>query len=144
MAFPDPELGLVISYSYLWHHEHNAGREEGAKDRPCVIVLSVRRPTRDVVTVRVAPVTHRPPGNPHTAFELPAAVKRHLGLDTERSCVILDEVNEFAWPGYDLRPIGKSHDRYAYGFLPPRLFNALLLRLGAVWQAGLGKATPRD
>jgi hypothetical protein len=34
MAFPEPQLGLVISYAYLWHHEHRAGRDEGAKDRP--------------------------------------------------------------------------------------------------------------
>ncbi len=29
MALPDPQLGLVISYSYLWHHEHHAGRDGG-------------------------------------------------------------------------------------------------------------------
>jgi hypothetical protein len=96
VAFPDPQLGLVISYSYLWHYEHNAGRDEGAKDRPCVIVLAVGRPGRDVVTVRVAPVTHRPPANPRTTFELPPALKQHLGLDAERSWVILDEINELA------------------------------------------------
>jgi hypothetical protein len=40
-----------------------------------------------------------------TAVELPQAVKRHFGLDTDRPCVVLDEVNEFTWPGFDLRPI---------------------------------------
>jgi hypothetical protein len=144
MAFPDPQLGLVISYSYLWHYEHDAGRDEGVKDHPYVIVLSVHRPNPDVVTVRVAPITHSLPPNPRTAFELPAAIKQHLGLDAERSWIILDEVNEFAWPGYDLRPIGKSRDRYAYGFLPPRLFDSMLTKLGQIWQAGLGKTTPRD
>jgi hypothetical protein len=34
MPIPTPEPGLVISYAYLWHHEHEAGREEGRKDRP--------------------------------------------------------------------------------------------------------------
>jgi len=29
MPIPDPEPGLVISYAYLWHHEHQTGREEG-------------------------------------------------------------------------------------------------------------------
>jgi len=28
MPIPNPEPGLVISYAYLWHHEHRAGREE--------------------------------------------------------------------------------------------------------------------
>lgn len=31
MTLPDPEPGLVISYAYLWHHEHARGREEGLK-----------------------------------------------------------------------------------------------------------------
>jgi hypothetical protein len=45
MPIPNPEPGLVISYAYLWHHEHRAGREEGQKDRPSVIVLAVERET---------------------------------------------------------------------------------------------------
>jgi PadR family transcriptional regulator, regulatory protein PadR len=34
MSIPNPEAGLVISYAYLWHTEHQAGQEEGRKDRP--------------------------------------------------------------------------------------------------------------
>ena len=40
MPIANPEPGLVISYAYLWHHEHQTGREEGQKDRPTVIVLA--------------------------------------------------------------------------------------------------------
>jgi hypothetical protein len=29
MPILNPEPGLVISYAYFWHHEHQAGREEG-------------------------------------------------------------------------------------------------------------------
>jgi len=47
MAIPTPEAGLVISYAYLWHHEHQAGREEGQKDRPSVIVLAGEREADD-------------------------------------------------------------------------------------------------
>jgi hypothetical protein len=144
MALPDPEPGLVISYSYLWHHEHNAGRDEGTKSRPCVIVLAIDRPADRAVVVRVAPVTHRAPGVAVAAVEIPSAVKRHLGLDEERSWVILDEVNEFAWPGFDLRPIAPSRDRFAYGFLPPRLFDRLMAKLAAVWDSGQGKSASRD
>ena len=79
MAFPEPQLGLVLSYAYLWHHEHEAGRSEGVKDRPCVIVLALARPGEGRTLVRVVPVTHTPPTNPQTAFELPPAVKNHLG-----------------------------------------------------------------
>jgi len=33
---------------------------------------------------------------------------------------------------------------FAYGFLPPRLFGQLMIRLRGVWSRGHGKATPRD
>lgn len=144
MALPEPKLGLVISYSYLWHHEHNAGRDEGAKSRPCVILLAIDRPDDGTLMVRVAPITHSPPGAPAAALAIPAAVKRLLGLDDERSWVILDEVNEFAWPGFDLRPIPPTRDRFTYGFVPPRLFDQLMVKLAQVWTAGHGKSTPRD
>jgi hypothetical protein len=96
------------------------------------------------VMVRVVPVTHSQPDNPSAAVELPVTVKRHLGLDDGRSWVILDEINEFAWPGFDLRSVPGSRDRFAYGFLPPRLFDQLLMKLRDVWSGGQGKTTPRD
>ncbi len=36
MEFPEPEVGLVISYSYLWNDEAADGHVEGRKARPCV------------------------------------------------------------------------------------------------------------
>lgn len=47
MPIPNPEPGLVISYAYLWHDEQQAGREEGRKDGPSVIVLAVERDADD-------------------------------------------------------------------------------------------------
>jgi hypothetical protein len=143
MALPGPRPGLVISYAYLWHHEHRAGQEEGVKDRPCVIVLAMERPTDRSPLVRVVPVTHSAPDMLTPAIELPRAVKRHLGLDESRSWVVLDEINEFAWPGFDLRPVPRSRDSFTYGFLPPRLFEQLTTTLRKVWSQGQGRATPR-
>jgi hypothetical protein len=82
MALPDPECGLVISYAYLWRHESERGIEEGRKDRPCAIVLSVSRAGEAFPTVTVAPITHAPPGDPRVAIEIPAPIKRHLGWMT--------------------------------------------------------------
>jgi hypothetical protein len=106
----------VISDAYLWHREHEAGRDEGRKDRPSVIVLAIERPANDMTVVVVLPITHAPPADPMAAVEIPASVKRHLGLDEERSWIVVTEGNEFDWPGYDIRKIGHS-DRYDYGFL---------------------------
>ncbi|WP_338049140.1 hypothetical protein [Rhodoplanes elegans] len=41
MDIPRPVSGLVIRYAYLWRREHLAGRDEGVKDRPCAVLLSV-------------------------------------------------------------------------------------------------------
>jgi hypothetical protein len=144
MAIPEPQLGLVISYSYLWHNEYRVGREEGVKTRPCAIVFARQHSHDGSFLVRVVPITHTPPGDASTALELPPAVKRHLGLDNDRSWIVIDEINEFAWPGFDLRPIPPSRDTFAYGFLPPRLFDRLMTKLREVWKNGQGKATPRD
>lgn len=142
MPLPEPRPGLVISFSYLWHREHRSGREEGSKTRPCVIVVAVATIT-DATIVRVVPITHSSPSDSSCAFELSAAVKRHLGLDDQRSWVILDEINEFAWPGFDLRPIPPSRNRFDHGFLPPRLFDQLIARMREAWVSGRGKVTPR-
>jgi hypothetical protein len=144
MAIAEPQPGLVISYAYLWHHEHRDGREEGAKTRPCVIIIAAHDQADGAVVVRVVPVTHSAPDDPDTALEVPLAVKRHLGLDSDRSWIILDEVNEFTWPGFDLRPIPRSRASFAYGFIPPRLFDSLMTKLRDVWNKGHGRATPRD
>ncbi len=125
MPIPNPEPGLVISYSYLWHGEYKTGQEEGRKDRPSVIVLAVERKTDEATVVAVLPITHSAPSDPKTAVEIPLPVKRHLDLDDGRSWIVVTEGNEFIWPGYDLRRIPKT-DRYEYGFLPPRLFNQVI------------------
>jgi hypothetical protein len=121
MPIPTPEPGLVISYAYLWHHEHKSGQDEGRKDRPSVIVLAVERSDGSTV-VTVLPITHSAPTDPTAAVEIPAVIKQHLGLDDARSWVIVSEGNEFAWPGYDLRKI-PGGDSYHFGFLPPRFFD---------------------
>src|SRR5580658_1228640 len=143
MAIPTPEAGLVISYAYLWHHEHQAGREEARKDRPSVIVLAVERESDGAIVVTVVPVTHRAPADRAAAVEIPTAIKRHLGLDDDRSWVVVAEGNEFLWPGYDLRKI-RNAVRYDYGFLPPRFFNQVLEAFVTWSQTGKHRLASRD
>lgn len=122
MALPTPEVGLVIRYSYLWHHEAMRGQEEGQKDRPCVIVLAAK--DNHVV---VAPITHTPPAKGASALELPGTVKAQLGLDYERSWVVTNDVNYFQWPGPDVRP-AKGQD-WAFGTLPPGTLKTVLQKV---------------
>jgi len=122
MKFPEPGPGLVFRYSYLWHAESTQGREDGTKDRPCAVVLSVR----DVLgreNVVALPVTHSQPRDPLEAVEIPEGTKRRLGLDAQRSWIVLTESNRFIWPGPDLRPSRNGDlDSVAYGLLPRKFF----------------------
>ncbi len=94
MSLPTPKPGLVIGYSYLLAREHSQGAEEGIKDRPCAIVAAQQIiEGREVVTV--LPITHTPPFDPADAVEIPALVKRHLGLYDSRSWIVVTETNDF-------------------------------------------------
>jgi len=119
---PAPHAGLVIRYSYLWKWKFDAGREEGSKDRPCAIVVAVTDDEGET-EVMVLPVTHTPPHDADDAVEIPRATKQRLGLDGDRSWIVITELNEFTWPGPDLRPVPGGDGSIAYGVLPPRLFN---------------------
>lgn len=145
MAIPAPEPGLVISYSFLWSDEAAEGHAEGRKTRPCAIVLVLVPAENEggAPGVYVAPITHSAPLDPEVAVEIPQTVKRHLGLDRERSWVVLQELNAFVWPGYDLRQIPDVPGEYVYGLLPPRFFDALRERFAALYKARAAKVIPR-
>lgn len=140
MTVPHPEPGLVVSYVYLWHHEQQAGRDEGRKDRPCLIVLVEAEGKEQAVTV--LPITTLEP-QPGTAIEIPPAVARHLGLDAAQSWIILNEGNAFLWAGYDLRRIQRT-GAYHHGVLPPRFFNQVVSAFAACHQAGKADFVSRD
>lgn len=130
MSLPrTPFPGLIVRYSFLWSDEAAQGRTEGRKDRPCVVVLAVRRESGSSMRVRVVPITHAP-HDPERSVAVPPKLKRHLGLDADASWIVLDEANEFVWPGVDLRPISRAkRGVWTYGTLPNDLFEEIRDRL---------------
>jgi hypothetical protein len=123
---PVPRPALVIRYSYLWYREHAEGREEGIKDRPSAIIAAVTTGAEGEWRVLVLPITHTPPQDASDALEIPPETKHRLGLDGERSWIVLTEWNEFTWPGPDLRLASNGDENsVAYGFLPARFFEKL-------------------
>ena len=76
-SLPRPHSGRVVGYSYLWEAEFRAGIEEGAKDRPCAVVIATRTEDGDLV-VTVAPITHSPPMNVQHGVELPPSFMRQV------------------------------------------------------------------
>jgi hypothetical protein len=72
--------------------------------------------------VTVLPVTHTPPSDPALAVEIPHATKQRLGLDDDRSWVVLTEANRFTWPGPDVcMAIRGDPASVLYGGLPGKL-----------------------
>jgi hypothetical protein len=144
VAFPEPVPGLVIRYSYLWRREYERGQEEGVKDRPCAVVMVVTDAQGEKV-VTVLPVTHTPPSQADLAVEIPYATKERLGLDAERSWVMLSEANRFAWPGPDVRmkEPGGGPESIACGLLPRVVFQEIRDKFGDAIEASLARVIQR-
>lgn len=104
------KIGHVLRYVYLFKSEAAAGRDEGVKERP-VVVLHV---DHDGQRVYVLPVTTKGDGKAG-AIPLPTEVVSSCGL-APHSSVLVTEYNHFRWLGFDIRPVGEG---YIAGRLPP-------------------------
>jgi hypothetical protein len=127
----EPKVGFVLRYAYLWHDEFLHAEDAGRKDRPCVLIVATSRlDAEGRMSVRVLPITHSVPNDPEATIEIPPATKLRLGLDGERSWIVLSEGNSFVWPGPDVRPVpNKRPPTIYYGPLPPKLFRIVVTRL---------------
>jgi hypothetical protein len=109
-----------------------------------VIVLVVTGGGPDEQIVTVLPITHAPPAGTTLALEIHPAVKRRLGLDDDRSWVVLTEANRLIWPGPDLRPaIPGDSGSVAYGLLPYVMFEDIRLKFIAALKAHAAQTVPR-
>ncbi len=137
MTLPEPKPGLVVRYDYLWTHEAAAGREQG-KDRPACLVAATDSAARPRYVV-LLPITHLAPTGATVGIEIPARVKRAIGLDDAPSWVIVSEHNVDEWPNGGLSPVPGQDEIFAYGFLPPGLFaqiKAAFLELARMKKTG--------
>ena len=83
-----------------------------------------------LLVATLLPITHSAPKRNDEAVELPPQLKAHLGLDSERSYIVLTEANDFIWPGLDLRPISRTRPGvFHFGVIPPRFFTHFRDRL---------------
>lgn len=64
------KVGHVFRYSYLWHWQYLEGREEGDKDRPCLVLALVTTLEDGTPIVRVLPISHTPPARADEAIEI--------------------------------------------------------------------------
>lgn len=116
-----PQAGMVLRYSFLWAHEAERGQDEGAKDRPVVVLILMA----DGEEAVVAPITTQPPEAGATAIKIPSRVRAHLGLDADQSWISIATLNRFVWPGPDLRAVpDRTPSTALYGYIPQKLLDA--------------------
>ena len=120
MPLPEPKPGLIIRYDYLWRREAAVGRGQG-KDRPACLVAASDSSLRPRYVV-ILPITHSPPAGDTIGIEIPASVRRAVGLNDEQCWVVISEHNVDEWPNAGLQPIPGRPGVFSYGFVPPRLF----------------------
>jgi hypothetical protein len=126
VALPDPKPGLVVGYDYLWSSEAAAGRDEG-KERPTCLVAASDSLTKPRYVV-LLPITHSPPDASTVGIEIPARVKRAIGLDEAPSWVVVSKYNVDGWPNAGLSPLPGKPGIFGYGFIPPGLFAQIKAR----------------
>lgn len=88
-----------------------------------MVVVIARTTDGERTQLLVAPITHSRP-EAGEGVEIPPPVKRHLGLDKDRSWIIATELNRFIWPGPDVRVVPTGETPY-YGEIPAKLFEEL-------------------
>ena len=104
--------------------------------------MTVKNGLTEVV---VAPVTTQFPGPEDVSIEIPAQVKKHLGMDDRRSWIVTGELNRFNWPGPDIRPAPSQSDRSPYyGKIPGRLLETVREAMRLHVKAGRLKVTKRS
>ena len=119
-----------------------APRRAASKDRPCAVVLAVARGRRLRRGRRRA--NHVERARAADGVELPAKTRRRVGLQDAPCWVVLTEVNRFAWPGPDLRPVETAAGpSWSYGLLPARLFERARDGIVARARARTLRAVPR-
>lgn len=124
----DLRAGDVIRYDYLWKEEHDAGRRDGAKDRPCAVVLTSATQEDGSKQVIVVAISHTPPKPEEGAIEIPPKLAHHLRLDAHRCWIKTQQVNVLSWqPGRIPHGIVPLKDgSWKYGQLPGSLGKRLL------------------
>ena len=122
MRRPEPKHGLVIRYHFLWDHEAIKGRQDSAKDRPCIIVQAVKQSEDGKQAVLPAPITHTPPGE-QNGIEIPHSVAKHIGLDDQGQWIKTNALNRVSWDDPGIIPANKK--QWEYGRLPKWLYDQI-------------------
>jgi hypothetical protein len=128
MPLPQPELGLVVHYGFVWSSADRRPPPDAGKDRPCLIVdlFEIEEPPgRKTLRVTYLPISHTEPRDGESAKLISPRVANHLKLSVEKSYLYTSYACEDDWP-FDLSQVPGQKGRFDYGLIPPALFNAVV------------------
>lgn len=119
----------MVQYGFVWAGTGRRPPPDAGKDRPCLIIALQRieepaLPGRATTRVTYLPISHTAPSSDEQAIPIPPRVARHLGLTSERSYLYVSYAVQDDWP-FDVAHLPGSRDRFDYGFVPPRFFEAV-------------------
>lgn len=97
------------------------------KDRPACLVAASDPGARPRFVV-ILPITHSAPTADAVGVEIPARVRRAIGLDDDPCWVIVSEHNVDEWPNGGLQPLPGHPGVFSYDHIPPGLFVAIKAR----------------
>lgn len=102
-----PQKGDVWRYEYLWHREHEVGKENAFKPHPTALVTKYLD-AKGRTNLFWLPITSKEPLQNRVAIEIPEIEKRRAGLATDIALwVIVDEYNhEFLETSFYFDPKG--------------------------------------
>jgi len=121
---PEPKIGLVVKYDYLWYDQARAGQQQGFKDRPCAIIARRRVDETGDYKLLLLPITHTSIVDKKDGLVVPPKLRRYLGLDDEQSWLKTSEYNEVMWSDPGIIPAKQG--QWEYGFMPRTLTEAAL------------------
>jgi hypothetical protein len=126
VTLPQPELGLVVHYSYLFlTRTRNIG--DSGKERPCLIAAVFEDKDDPPKTgVLYLPITHTQPGPEEAAIEIPPNIRHGAGLDGSRQWLLISQGNKDTWPE-DVSHRPNRPGVFHYGYLPPAFFKQVQL-----------------
>jgi hypothetical protein len=127
MPLPRPELGLVVHYGFVWSGADRRPPPDAGKDRPCLIIDLFEiedTPGRKTLRVTYLPISHAAPREGESAKIISPRIANHLGLTSEKSYLYTTYACEDDWP-FDLSQVPGHTEKFHYGLIPPRLFDAV-------------------
>lgn len=115
----DFRSGDIVSYPYLWHWQHEAGRVNAEKDRPVCLALALPDKNKALTHLIIVAISGTSPLPEQRTIEIPDLEIKRAGLSAyKRAWVSVDEYNyDIAEKSFFFEPNQRLRGRFSDVFL---------------------------